>query len=70
MILKERRNTDKKPLPLPNDIKKLAEYFQKEIGSFNRKDMSYQNFRKGVMLAEAKLITYNRRRSGEVQALR
>ncbi|XP_060064937.1 uncharacterized protein LOC132545279 [Ylistrum balloti] len=69
VALEERKHLKNKPLPLPEDVQKLAVYLRSEMENFNIEDTSYENFRNGVILAEAGLITYNRRRPGEIQAL-
>ena len=68
--LEERRRNKRVELPLPSDVKKLSEYLKTELESFNKGNVTFENFKKGTILAEAALITYNRRRPGEVQAMR
>lgn len=68
--LEERRRNKKVELPLPSDVKKLADYLKVEIESFDKGNLTYENFKKGSTLTEAVLITYNRRRPGEIQAMR
>ncbi|XP_033725163.1 uncharacterized protein LOC117315128 [Pecten maximus] len=70
VLLHERKSNKGINLPLPNDVQKLASYLKRELESFNTSDASYDNYRKGVVLVESNLITYNRRRPGEVQAMR
>ncbi|XP_069107330.1 uncharacterized protein [Argopecten irradians] len=70
VILHERKNNKESLLPLPNDVQKLAIYLKRELETFNLSDASNENYRKGVVLAQANLITYNRRRPGEVQVMR
>lgn len=59
-----------KELPLPDDVKTLSEQLQKEVASVDFDDCSFNNFKKAVILALARLTLYNRRRCHEVQALR
>ena len=59
----------RKPLPDPNDIKTLSAYLNKEILNFNSIEVSYEQYKRAVVLAEAKLISFNRRRCGEVQQI-
>lgn len=68
--LEERRRNKKVELPLPSDVKKLSDYLKVEIESFDKGNLTYENFKKGSTLTEAVLITYNRRRPGEIQAMR
>ncbi|KAJ8018205.1 hypothetical protein HOLleu_43939 [Holothuria leucospilota] len=70
VLLEERKHTDKKPLPLPNDIVKFNRYLTNEATACDLTDTSYANFKKIVTLTLAALITYNRRRPGEVQAIK
>ncbi|XP_062575025.1 uncharacterized protein LOC134236887 [Saccostrea cucullata] len=68
--LEERRRNKKVELPLPSDVKKLSDYLKTELESFDKGNLTYENFKKGSTLTEAVLITYNRRRPGEIQAMR
>ncbi|OWF34468.1 uncharacterized protein LOC110445058 [Mizuhopecten yessoensis] len=70
VLLHERKNNKENLLPLPKDIEKLASYIKREMEAFDTADTSYDNYRKAVVLVESNLITYNRRRPGEVQAMR
>lgn len=70
VILEERRFYAEKNLPLPVDIQRLNTHMQQAIShlDFNKKDS--ENFKTVGKLVEAKLVLYNRRRAGEVQAIR
>ena len=68
--LAKRQFQMEKNLPLPEDVKKLNVFLKTAIENFDSKDRSFVNFRLAVKLVEAKLIMYNRRRSGEIKALR
>ncbi len=59
----------KKDMPVPPDIKILSMYLDEEIAKLGLDDMSQVNSRQVIKLAEAKLILYNRRRSGEARAI-
>ena len=59
----------RKALPLPSDVQKLAAYINQQMTVFNRVDVSYNTYLRAVTLAEAKLISFNRRRCGEVQQI-
>ncbi|XP_014672580.1 PREDICTED: uncharacterized protein LOC106813048 [Priapulus caudatus] len=55
-------------LPKPDDLKKLSDHIQGEIGKMDViKDKS--DFRRAVELVEARLLTYNKRRPGELEAI-
>ena len=70
VTLEDRKHNKKTPLPLQEDIQRLSEYLNDQIREFKTQDASYKNYRSGVILAESKLITFNRRRCGELQAMR
>lgn len=70
IVLEERKQARKQPLPLPKDIIKLSAYLKSESNSCDLLDNSYNNFRKVAILSLAGLISYNRRRPGEVQAMK
>ena len=52
VLLSERRFGVRKPLPLPSDIKQLAEYISAELKAIDLKDCSYKNFAAAVRLVE------------------
>lgn len=56
-------------LPLPSDLKSLSTYLQKEANSIKSvyDDTSYRH---AVCIAQARLVTYNKRRPGELEAVR
>ena len=60
---------ERKPLPLPEDVKKLAKYINDEMEQFDHADVTYTKYHRAVSLAQAKLISFNRRRCGEVQQI-
>ncbi|XP_078310283.1 uncharacterized protein LOC111116385 isoform X1 [Crassostrea virginica] len=62
----------KKELPDPSDIEKIAAYLVREI---KKLDLTISNcseivFREAIVLTEARLLIYNRRRPGELESLR
>ncbi|XP_041464862.1 uncharacterized protein LOC121415637 [Lytechinus variegatus] len=69
VLLQERKHRKKVPLPLPADIEKFATHLKDEARRADLDDHSFSNYKKVVLIAEASLIAYNRRRPGEVQAL-
>lgn len=65
------RNFNKeKSLPEPEDIIKLQKKIRDDIKSFNTKLETHENFRKAGRMAQARLVIYNKRRSGEIDAIR
>ncbi|XP_014669798.1 PREDICTED: protein starmaker-like [Priapulus caudatus] len=69
VTLETRKFNSKKPLPLPQDVLKLANFNKEELEKLDLNDASYPNYRKVVTLTETRLILYNRRRCGELQAM-
>lgn len=69
-LLSDRKREKRTPLPLPSDVKKLSEYLVTECGQQDIELRNAANFKRINLLVQAYLITYNRRRPGEVQALR
>ncbi len=69
VLLGERSIGRQKPLPLPEDIKKLSEFLSAEMQSLDLQNHSFRNFVRAAQLAQTKLITYSRRRCGELQAM-
>ena len=59
-----------KQLPLPQDLVRLKDFLTEQLEKFDVTDTSPENFRKAVNIASGKLLTYNRRRSGELQAVK
>ena len=68
--LNERQFNVHKSLPDPGDIATLAKHISSELNAFNLKEMNPDNYRNAVILAESRLLLYNRRRPGELEALR
>ncbi|XP_065940226.1 uncharacterized protein [Magallana gigas] len=67
--LNERHFNAQKSLPDPEDIAKLAKHITNELTNFDVENMTPDNYRKGVILSESRLLLYNRRRPGELEAL-
>ncbi len=59
----------RKPLPDPVDIKVLSDYLNKQLLDFNTVEVSYEQYKRAIVLSQAKLISFNRRRCGEVQQI-
>ena len=70
LILNERKFNEKKSLPEPEDLKKLAKSLNVELQNIDLSDVSYHTYHQACTLVVAKLISYNRRRAGEVQAIK
>ncbi|XP_038063286.1 uncharacterized protein LOC119733978 [Patiria miniata] len=68
--LAERQYNLKQQLPKPDDLVQMNNFLTKELSNFDLSLSTLDNYRTAVQLVEAKLISYNRRRCGEVQAMR
>jgi hypothetical protein len=69
-MLNERQFNVHKSLPDPEDIATLAKHISSELNAFDLEEMNPENYRKAIILAESRLVLYNRRRPGELEALR
>ena len=69
VCLINRQYNKRTPLPLPEDMESLAKYLKKELQELDTNDKSMSNYIHAVQLVQARLVTYNRRRDGELQAL-
>ena len=60
----------KKPLPSPDDIKKLSNFLNNELNNFDTGgSVTYEKYVEAVKLVQSKLISFKRRRCGELQAM-
>ncbi|XP_062609194.1 uncharacterized protein LOC134270939 [Saccostrea cucullata] len=59
-----------KCLPEPEDIIKIQEKIRNDIKNFDEKDTTPQNFRFAAEVSQARLLLYNKRRSGEIEGIR
>ncbi|XP_069114279.1 uncharacterized protein [Argopecten irradians] len=69
-LREDRMNRPHKPLPIPQDLSILGGRVSselKEMGMNVKK--TFENYKRAVMLLETRLLTYNKRRSGELEAL-
>ena len=57
----------KKELPSPDDVSTLTKYLTQQLRSV---PLDIQNYFKIVRLVETRILLYNRRRSGEIEAIR
>ena len=70
IILEEMRFNADKQLPVPEDIQRLNVSLKKTISELDYSETDNINFRHVAEVIEAKLVLYNRRRTGELQAIR
>ena len=66
-----RRHFNKKtPLPKPEDVQKLSEYLIHELKALDLQKVDKETFRRAVIISQSRLIVYNKRRTGELEATR
>jgi hypothetical protein len=68
-VLRQRRINKRQELPVPQDIVKLANQLKDSLGKAKRPETP-EELRSLQLNVLARLISYNRRRPGEVQSLR
>ena len=71
-ILAERQLHSRKEIPSPDDVQKIVEFIKKELKliSLRKKTASISEFRKLAILVQTRLLIFNKRRSGEIDAIR
>ena len=73
-LLRERKMNKRAHLPVPSDLASLATYLVKELSSLDidvtkpALDESEAHYKRIVMLTQTRLLMYNKRRSGELEA--
>lgn len=67
-VLLERKLTKKEQLPDPQDIKKLGEFLTNKLREVNldEESVTYDTYKSYVELLQSRLLTYNKRRTGEI----
>ncbi|XP_071169348.1 uncharacterized protein [Mytilus edulis] len=66
-VLNLRKYQEKKELPSPEDIRDITEFLVKELKEL---PLTSDNFHRVVSLAQARLLLYNKRRSGELEVIK
>jgi hypothetical protein len=66
-ILTTRKFYEKTQLPSPEDVQKLTDYLVKTI---RETKLETENFRRVATIVQARILLYNKRRSGEVDAIK
>ncbi|XP_033729942.1 uncharacterized protein LOC117319213 [Pecten maximus] len=66
-VLQRRKYETKKTLPSPMDVQKLTKYLVTEL---ENAVLTKDNFHRNVMLTQARLLLYNKRRSGELETIK
>ncbi|XP_055956953.1 uncharacterized protein LOC126821491 [Patella vulgata] len=70
VLLEEKKYNKNQPLPKPDDIAILNKSIEDTINNLNLNVETFENFTSVVEAISAKLVVYNRRRVGEVEAIR
>lgn len=70
VLLDQRKYNKHEELPDPKDIEKLSNSLKSEISKLDLKNHTPANFRHVANIISARLVIYNRRRTGELQAIR
>ncbi|XP_055958224.1 protein IWS1 homolog, partial [Patella vulgata] len=70
VLLEQRHYNKDQQLPEPSDIEKLNRSLSDSIKSLDLTVQDFQNFIHVAEVISAKLVMYNRRRTGELQAIR
>ena len=71
-LLAERKLNRVQYLPKPEDIQTLSSYLKEKLSclDLDTENPSWTSYHEVVELLEARLVSYNRRRSGEVEAIK
>ncbi|ESO92977.1 hypothetical protein LOTGIDRAFT_162004 [Lottia gigantea] len=67
--LSYRRFNKEHSLPEADDLVKLQQHIKGEIKQLNLKDSRYLNYRRVGVLAETRILLFNKRRSGKVEGM-
>ncbi|KAK6191260.1 hypothetical protein SNE40_002994 [Patella caerulea] len=70
VILEQRKYEKHKQLPNPDDIEELNKSLECSLKGLDLTTTTLENFTNVVEMVEAKLVIYNRRRVGELEAIR
>ena len=70
VTLQIRSFNKEKSLPDPKDIVKIQKKIRQDIQAFDDHVNTTENFRIATRIAQARLLLYNKRRSGEVEGIR
>ncbi|XP_030843815.1 uncharacterized protein LOC115924951 isoform X2 [Strongylocentrotus purpuratus] len=68
-ILQERRMNVQQQLPRPEDVEKMSRYIRDKLSQLDYQRTSWIDFQEVGCLALTRLLTYNKRRSGEIEAI-
>jgi len=68
VLLEERRFNKRNELPLPEDLLALNNHLEAELGKLDLSDVTTRNYYRVAKVVQTKLLVYNRRRTGELEA--
>ena len=69
-IIDERRFTQRLELPQPEDVARVSGHLQSELMTLNLEDKtSWKTYTRAVTLVQARLVTFNKRRPGELESM-
>ncbi|XP_062566938.1 uncharacterized protein LOC134229248 isoform X2 [Saccostrea cucullata] len=66
-VLSRRKFDEKKELPSPEDIEKMTKHLSKELMETS---LTSENFTRLVTIVQTRLLLYNKRRTGELEAIK
>ena len=71
-VLKDRQDTKVKNLPKPADLQRLSEENKKGLGGLDLRvtAATWERFSTAVKYAQSTLLTFNKRRSGEIESIK
>lgn len=69
-VLVQRSFNKEVEIPSPDDIKTLTEHICKELPILNLQNYVESTYKRAVVLCQARLVLYNKRRSGEIDYIR
>ena len=70
ITLQVRRFNSERSLPLPDDLFKLNDHVKNQLKDLDLTDHGFSTFRRAEVLAQTRLLLFNKRRSGEVEVIR
>jgi hypothetical protein len=70
VTLQVRRFNTEKALPVPEDLFKLQNHVKQELKHLDLSDYNFSTYRRAEVLAQTRLLMFNKRRSGEVEVIR
>ena len=69
-LLEERKFNKRVKLPKPNDVLMLSNHTKIALSKLDLTLVTMDNYRGVVRLTQSRLVTYNKRRPGEIDGIR